>query len=483
MNKLFKLSLVITLICFGASIHGMKRKNETDLIVQNSNDTNQIQAALNQIQESSWLPQEIIAHIAGYCWPKEKNILMRVCKSFEACLKNRQLILQENPATVGMTDKVDALIEYAHDGDVIMTKFLLDNGVNVNYNNCLGIRPFHDAHENVMPLLIERGASVHESKPQIHRLHEAVYAGDEETVKRLLASKTNPNIALSNGVTPLYIATAKGYTEIVKLLLTTDGIEVNKAAIDGSTLLLIASNFGHIEIVKLLLASGAEVDKAINDDYPPLHSASANGHTEIVQLLLAAGAEVNKVNKNGTTPLYFASQNGHTEIVKLLLAANGIEVNKANKDGVVPLHIASNFGYIEIVKLLLAAGAEVNKAVNNEITPLYIASQNGHTEIVKLLLAANRIDVNKATFDGGTPLLIASYFGHIEVVQLLLNKGANIHTAVLFDSENVKKGDTALDIARKKGHIQVVELLKSELQRRETENRLLGMIKSGKDIY
>jgi len=477
MNKLFKLSLVITLICFGASIHGMKRKNETDLIVQNSNDTNQIQAAPQ-------LPEEMIYKIVGDCLPKEKNQFMRTCRYICACLKNRQLILRANLATVGVTDKVEALIKYAHDGDVNMTKFLLDNGVDVNWGNILCINPIFDAHANVIPLLVERGADINEPKPQIHRLHEAVYAGDKNIVQALLASKANPNIAITNDIIPLLIASYKGYIEIVKLLLATDGIEVNKAAnngvtplniasnkglteivqlllatdgikvneeaLDGATPLLVASRNGQTEIVKLLLAAGADVNKAKNDGITPLYIASYNGHAQIIQLLLAAGAEVNKADNNEFTPLYMASRNGHTEIVKLLLAADGIEVNKANKDGVVPLHIASNFGYIEIVKLLLASG----------------------------------VDVNKADRGGWTPLCAVAYYsGNIEVVKLLLSYGANIY-ATLTDNSKVdpliKAGDTALDIAQKKGHIQVVELLKSELQHRETEDRLLRIIKSGR---
>jgi len=557
MKKLFNLFLVTGLICFGASAYGMKRKNSTTSALANQNHANQLQAARNQIPVVQWFPQEIIAQIAADCWPKEKNILMRVCKCFEVCLKNRKLILRANPAKVGITDKIEDLIKYAREGDLHMTKFLLDHGVDVNFYNCLGIVPFHDAHKNVVPLLIECGAYVRELKPQIHPLHAAVYAGDEETIKTLLASKVDLNIVIANGATSLFIASEKGhtnivkllldactdkealslmvnkavyygatplyraskygFTEIVQLLLATDGIEVNKAN-DEATPLLIASQNGHTEIVKLLLAAegidinkanntgvtplnivsqngyteivqlllaaGANVNKATNDGATPLYIASQNGYTEIVQLLLAAGTDVNKAHEDGYTPLYIASHNGDTEIVKLLLAAEGIKVNKADNNGVTPLFIASEKCYTEIVKLLLKInGIEVNQAANNGVTPLYIASQNGHTEIVELLLAAGA-NVNKANnVNGVTPLCIASYFGRIEVIQLLLNKGANIHAALPVDVEDLKKGDTPLDIARKKGHTKIVELLKLELQRRETENRLLGIIVSGSYTY
>ncbi len=41
----------------------------------------------NQIQPTLWVPEEIIANIAGYCQPTEKNTLMKISKDFSTCLK------------------------------------------------------------------------------------------------------------------------------------------------------------------------------------------------------------------------------------------------------------------------------------------------------------------------------------------------------------------------------------------------------------
>ena len=369
MKRTLHILSIIIFIGVSTSLYGMKRKNSTTLTIRNPNYIrHQAQEVLVQGQEGLVLPPEIIARIAGFCWSKEKNLLMRLCKDFCVCLKDRQLILRANLRTVGFTDKVEALIEYAREGDLNMTKFLLKNGVKANCYNILGIKPFHDAHNDVMPLLIEYGANENEPKPELYPLHEAAYKGDKEMVEMLLALKADPNRALAIGATPLIIASQKGRTEIVKILLTADGIEVNKAL----------------------------------HDITPLYIASQKGYTKIVKLLLkVAGIEVNKAFYD-ITPLYIASQNGHTEIVKLLLKVAGIEVNKAGRNGWRPLSIASYYGNTEIVKLLLDHKANIHAVVTVDSpkalikagdTALDIARKKGHVHVVELLEAKLRCEV------------------------------------------------------------------------------------------
>jgi ankyrin repeat protein len=206
-------------------------------------------------------------------------------------------------------------------------------------------------------------------------------AGDLAEIGRLIEAGADVNLRNSFGVTPLWMASQGGHTEVVKLLLASKA-DVNVAYTDGRTPLWQASLNGHTEVVKLLLANKADVNAVHTDGRTPLWMASQEGHTEVVKLLLANKADVNAKKTTGTTALWIASQEGHTEVVKLLLTS------KADVNANPALFIASQNGHVEIVKLLLANKAEVNTKVSimgNDYTPLSMAQQGMHREVVELL--------------------------------------------------------------------------------------------------
>jgi len=90
-------------------------------------------------------------------------------------------------------------------------------------------------------------------------------------------------------MTALILASDKGHTENVKLLLSVEGIDVNKADNHGNTALILASHRGHTEVVKLLLSvEGIDVNKANNDGCTALFKAS---HKEMKALLRVKGAK------------------------------------------------------------------------------------------------------------------------------------------------------------------------------------------------
>ena len=84
---------------------------------------------------------------------------------------------------------------------------------------------------------------------------------------------------------------------------------------DGLNPILVASMKGHSETVRLLLEYNAAVDSQTNEGTSALMIASANGNTQIVKLLLEKGANTSLRNKYGKSALDVAA-NG--EIKKLL---------------------------------------------------------------------------------------------------------------------------------------------------------------------
>lgn len=81
----------------------------------------------------------------------------------------------------------------------------------------------------------------------------AVSTGDIETIKKLL-KKVNVNTQKDcTGSSALCIAARKGETNMVKILLTIPGININAQNRWGQTALMIAARDGYDSIVKLLL--------------------------------------------------------------------------------------------------------------------------------------------------------------------------------------------------------------------------------------
>jgi hypothetical protein len=136
-------------------------------------------------------------------------------------------------------------------------------------------------------------------------------------------------------------------------LFIDSGMDVNA---NGGVALREASARGHTEIVKLLLDIGANVNAINSSDEPALIEALGNNHPEIAKLLLDKGADVNAKRSGGRTAWMEASARGYTEFVKLLLD-KGADVNA--KDGIwTALNLAQERRHPDIVQLLKNAGAK-----------------------------------------------------------------------------------------------------------------------------
>jgi len=254
------------------------------------------------------------------------------------------------------------------------------------------------------------------------------------------------------GRSALFLAVDAGQTEVVRLLLAKDDLNVNGNRNYMDPPLKIACRRNHIEICRLLIAH-PRIDPNINyrDSYTPLHVACDNGHVEVIQILLShkdinvnktvggqssleiacrhsqAGLEmvglllhVSGIEMNGYVsgrrdrrnyfltcyvPIITATNFGRTTICRLLVSQPGIDLNVLNSDGQSCLNAACAHGYHEIVRLYLSQpGIEVNSFDHQGRTPLSHACIRGDREVVEMLVAQPGVDPNFADFEGLTPL-------------------------------------------------------------------------------
>ncbi|XP_078601072.1 uncharacterized protein LOC144876064 [Branchiostoma floridae x Branchiostoma japonicum] len=87
----------------------------------------------------------------------------------------------------------------------------------------------------------------------------------------------------------------------------------------SSTALFMASAMGHVDVVRLLLRKGASVQKRVFHRNAPLHAAAAEGWTEIVELLVQHGATLDVRDAFNNTPLMGAADSNEVDTVRRLI--------------------------------------------------------------------------------------------------------------------------------------------------------------------
>lgn len=177
-------------------------------------------------------------------------------------------------------------------------------------------------------------------------LFKAAAMDNKFEVQSLLKRGISPNLTDPlRGETALMLAVREGSMQVMPVLLSARGINLDLRAKNGNTALMIAAFKKNKQAVEVLLANGAQVN---NEGWTALHYAAAAGETEIVQLLIEKSAEVDATSPNMTTPLMMAAGSGNIYTVKALLDA-GADLNLANEQGLTAIDFAKRGGYQDIV--------------------------------------------------------------------------------------------------------------------------------------
>lgn len=99
------------------------------------------------------------------------------------------------------------------------------------------------------------------------------------------------------------VAAYRGHQEVVKQLLTTDGVDPFTKNFKGETPLSLAAGNGHEDMVRLLLkVEGSDPDTKDFLGKTPLCWAAGNGHETVVKLLLVTGVDPESKDSDGRTP-------------------------------------------------------------------------------------------------------------------------------------------------------------------------------------
>jgi ankyrin repeat protein len=333
-----------------------------------------------------------------------------------------------------------------------IVKLLLNIGNNISHKDIILQNIISWGFTDILDLLLENGFSQDFGQYSGALLHLATLKGDTDTVRLLITYKANVNQSRVNtGETALHMAVSKDDVDMVKLLLENNA-DVNAQTKSKDTSLHLASSRGHLDLVKLLLDYGADTNILDQEGMMSLHVAVASGNMDITKHLLEHNNGINTPKNDGDTPLHLATASGHFNIVRYLISKNA-HTNATNKDGETPLHIAASKNRVKNRKTLLK---RVQTHIPTKVSDEYI-------NIVQFMVeqGANCSILNN---EGDTAVNLATYYGHLDIAILLVEKGS-------MESDFNTGVRTCLHMASKRGFTDFVEfLLKRGVDSNLTDN-------------
>ena len=337
------------------------------------------------------------------------------------------------------------------EGHLDATRMLLEAGADVFHRSLyaqetllqMALDRGHDEVANFLRDELRRRVS---SSGARHPIHDAVSAGDADTVEELLAKEPDlVNRGDHLGRRPLHFAVEAGRADLVDRLIDL-GAEIDASGFSSDDRLggtgfrpLVLALWHHpywqqrndYAIARQLLERGARYSITV---------AAALGEEERVGELLASNAGLaNDQEPGGKRPLSAAAERNHIGIVKRLLDA-GADPNLdegPNCPKGYALWAAAHRGFFEIAKVLLEAGADPNADVESSGTP----TGTPNKEMRALLYRHG----------GRMPLAMHFHEGNIDTIAALLDAKPE-----LFDEMRVTEGFT---MAVSAGHDALVRLM------------------------
>ncbi|XP_029909511.1 protein phosphatase 1 regulatory subunit 12A isoform X2 [Myripristis murdjan] len=250
-------------------------------------------------------------------------------------------------------------------GDREEVAALLRQGADINHANIDGLTALHqaciDENAEMVQFLVESGSDVNRGDNEGWTpLHAAASCGFIQISKYLIEHGAHVGAVNSEGQLPLDVATEDAMERLLKGEIKKQGIDVDKArkeeerimlqdamaVLAGSgtltphpntkaTALHVAAAKGYIEVLKVLLQCGIDVDSRDIDGWTALHAAAHWGQEEVCTLLADHMCDMSAVNNVGQTPLDVADENLVDTLEELQKKQNALRTEKEKQAPVI----------------------------------------------------------------------------------------------------------------------------------------------------
>lgn len=187
----------------------------------------------------------------------------------------------------------------------------------------------------------------------------------------------------SSGETALIVSVINYRNDVLKLLLSTKGINLNVINEEKENALNIAIVFHNFEACKLLIEHGIDINNTGWLGWSPLFVAMATDNFSLVTQLLKSGAILDENFLKNKRSILFAVKHKDSKLLSTLIQKGG-DLNFVDKKGNTMLHLAVLNHDVRTAKLLLAA--RVNPDIKNSKgeTAIYLAKKQKNMELLNL---------------------------------------------------------------------------------------------------
>ncbi|XP_060924700.1 protein phosphatase 1 regulatory subunit 12A isoform X2 [Limanda limanda] len=192
-----------------------------------------------------------------------------------------------------------------------------------------------DDNVDMVTFLVEHGASINQPDNEGWiPLHAAASCGYLDIAEYLISQGANVGVVNSEGETPMDIAEEEAMEQLLQNEINRQGLDIEAArkeeerimlrdarqwlnsgqiqdirhAKSGGTALHVAAAKGYVEVLKLLIQTGYDVNIKDYDGWTPLHAAAHWGKEEACRILVENLCEMDLINKMGQTPFDVADE-------------------------------------------------------------------------------------------------------------------------------------------------------------------------------
>ncbi|XP_036133310.1 protein phosphatase 1 regulatory subunit 12B isoform X4 [Molossus molossus] len=227
----------------------------------------------------------------------------------------KRLLARGADINTANVDGLTALHQACIDENFEMVKFLVENRADVNQQDNEGWTPLHAAascgHLNIAEYFLSHGASVSIVNSEGEVPSDLA---EEPAMKDLLLEQVK-----KQGV-DLEQARKEEEQQMLqdsRQWLNSGKIEDTRQARSGATALHVAAAKGYSEVLRLLIQAGYDLDVQDHDGWTPLHAAAHWGVKEACSILAEALCDMDVRNKLGQTPFDVADE-GLVEHLEML---------------------------------------------------------------------------------------------------------------------------------------------------------------------